>query len=517
MTTQPLGTPSEGAPFRMIAILGPLIAIILGMFMAILDTTAVNVALPTLVTSFKSDIHSLQWVITGYILAQAAVIPLAGWLSDRFGAKRVFLTAITLFTIGSIMCATAQSVNMLIVFRILQGLGGGFVMPVGMAYTYRLSPPDKRGAVMGALGVPILLAPALGPTVAGWLVQYADWRWIFLINVPIGIVAMFVGIRSLPALGRQAVAGLDRAGIVLGPLAFAAISYGLNEGSTSWTSVNTLGGLIGGAIVLLAFVWVELTRENPLLELRVFKSRDFSLAIVTQWIAGVALFGGMFLIPLFLQSVRGYGAFDTGLVLIAQAGTAALFMPVGGRLFDLFGARPVVLAGLILVGVGSFFFTRLSGTTTGVDMIPALVLRGAGMALMMMPLNTHILNSAPRNLVSRVTSLTQALQSVINSFAITGLATILTSRASYHAATAQLSALQQHAKASGPAAGAAAHPSGLPLPIANLFANAYGDAFVVMVVAAVIGIGLSFTLRRSPAVAGERIAPSQGAALEMAG
>ncbi|MGH2410738.1 MAG: MFS transporter, partial [Chloroflexota bacterium] len=162
MTTQPLGTPAEGAPFRMIAILGPLIAIILGMFMAILDTTAVNVALPTLVTSFKSTIPSLQWVITGYILAQAAVIPLAGWLSDRFGAKRVFLTAITLFTIGSIMCATAQSVSMLIVFRVLQGLGGGFVMPVGMAYTYRLSPPDKRGAVMGALWVPILLAPALG-------------------------------------------------------------------------------------------------------------------------------------------------------------------------------------------------------------------------------------------------------------------------------------------------------------------------------------------------------------------
>ncbi|HVA89638.1 MAG TPA: MFS transporter, partial [Chloroflexota bacterium] len=178
MTTQALGTPTDGAPFRMIAILGPLIAIILGMFMAILDTTAVNVALPTLVSGFKSDIHSLQWVITGYILAQAAVIPLAGWLSDRFGAKRVFLTAITLFTIGSIMCATAQSVSMLIVFRVLQGLGGGFVMPVGMAYTYRLSPPDKRGAVMGALGVPILLAPALGPTVAGWLVQYADWRWI---------------------------------------------------------------------------------------------------------------------------------------------------------------------------------------------------------------------------------------------------------------------------------------------------------------------------------------------------
>jgi EmrB/QacA subfamily drug resistance transporter len=516
MTTQALGTPTDGVPFRMRDIMAPLIAIILGMFMAILDATAVNVALPTLVTDLKSPLNSLQWVITGYTLAQAAVIPLAGWLSDRFGAKRIFLTAITLFTIGSVMCAVAQNSGMLITFRILQGLGGGFVMPVGMAYTYRLSPPDKRGAVMGALGVPILLAPALGPTLAGWLVQYADWRWIFLINLPVGFVAMYMGITRLPALGRQAVVGLDIAGIILGPLSFAAISYGVSEGSTSWTSVNTLGGLIGGAVILLVFIAVELTRENPLLELRVFKSLDFSLAIVTQWIAGIALFGGMFLIPLFLQSVRGYGAFDTGLILIAQAGTAAIFMPVGGRLFDLFGARPLVFAGLALVGGGSFLLTRLTGTTSGADLIPALILRGAGMALMMMPLNTHVLNSAPRKLVSRVTALTQALQSVISSLAVAGLSTILTSRPAYKAAHAQLTALQHQAAQAG---GSAAHAShGLPLVIGNLFASAYGDAFKVMVIAAVIGVGLSFTLRKK---AVDQTAPEtvavENAALEMAG
>ncbi len=503
MTTQALGTPGAGAAFRMRDIMVPLIAIILGMFMAILDATAVNVALPTLVIDLKAPLPTLQWVITGYTLAQAAVIPLAGWLSDRFGAKRIFLTAITLFTIGSVMCAVAQNSGMLITFRILQGLGGGFVMPVGMAYTYRLSPPDKRGAVMGALGVPILLAPALGPTLAGWLVQYADWRWIFMINLPVGIVAMIVGIRGLPALSRQVVVGLDIPGIILGPLSFAAISYGVSEGGTSWTSANTLGGLLGGAVLLLAFIVVELTRENPLLELRVFKSRDFSLAIITQWVGAVALFGGLFLIPLFLQSVRGYGAFDTGLILIAQAGTAALFMPVGGKLFDRFGARALVFVGLALVGGGSFLLTRLTGTSTGWDLLPALVMRGAGMALMMMPLNTHVLNSAPRNLVSRVTALTQALQSVVSSLAVAGLATILTSRPAYKAGQEQL----------------ANHPSphGLPLDVANLFASAYGDTFKVMVIASVIGIALSFTLRRKPADAPATAHVEAPAALEMAG
>src|SRR6185312_7053466 len=195
MTTQALGTPSDGAPFRMRDIMAPLVAIILGMFMAILDVTAVNVALPTLVTSFKSDLHSLQWVITGYTLAQAAVIPLAGWLSDRYGAKQLFLTSIVLFTIGSVLCATAQNTGMLIAFRVLQGLGGGFIFPVALAYIYRLAPPERVGMVIGLMGIPILLGPAIGPVLAGWLVQDASWRWIFMINLPVGVLGLLLGLR----------------------------------------------------------------------------------------------------------------------------------------------------------------------------------------------------------------------------------------------------------------------------------------------------------------------------------
>ena len=472
----------SAAPFTMRSILAPLIAIVMGTFMVILDMTAVNVSLPTLVHDFHSTIQSLQWILTGYTLAQAAVIPLAGWLSDRFGAKRVFLTAIGMFTIGSLLCSTAQSTEMLIAFRILQGLGGGFVMPVGMAYTYRLSPPDKRGMVMGTLGVPMLLAPALGPTLAGWLVQYADWRWIFLINLPVGIVALLVGARRLPFIPRQTVPTLDLPGMLLAPLAFASISYGMNEGATSWSSANTIGGLAVGFAALAAFIVVELRVSQPLLELRVFRSIDFSLAIIVQWIGAIALFGGIFLVPLFMQQIRGYGAFDTGLTLMAQALAAAFFMPIGGRLFDRFGARPLAIFGLAEVALASFMLAHFSSTTTGWNLVAPLAMRGMGMALMMMPLNTHLLNSAPRNLVGRVTSLTNALQNVVNSLAIATLSTVLASKmiANANAAKAALAAP--------------------PPAVLNGWIDAYNSTLMLVAAIALAGALLSLALRREPRV-----------------
>ncbi len=361
-------TPPQAAPFRMRTVMVPLIAIIIGIFMVVLDGTAVNVALPMLVTDFRTTLPTLQWIVTGYTLAQAAVIPLAGWLSDRYGAKRIFLTSVILFTIGSVLCSTAQNVDMLILFRVLQGLGGGFVLPVAMAYVYRISPPDRVGAIMGMMGIPILFAPAIGPVLGGWLVQYASWRWIFLLNLPVGIIGIVVGVLGLPEVQRQAVAALDRMGGILGPLAFAALSYGVSEGATSWTSTNTIGGLAVGVVALVAFIAVELRAQNPLLELRVFKSFDFSVAIVAQWVGQTALFGSLFLVPLFLQQVRGLGAFDTGLAILPQAIAAGIMMPIGGMLFDRIGARPLVVGGLGLVGVATYLLGQVGVHTQAGDL-----------------------------------------------------------------------------------------------------------------------------------------------------
>jgi EmrB/QacA subfamily drug resistance transporter len=480
--------------FSVFSIMVPLVTIIVGVFMVVLDATAVNVAVPSLVRDLHSNLTTIQWTITGYALAQAAVIPLAGWLSDRFGAKQIFLISVGLFTMGSVLCATAQSDTMLIAFRVLQGIGGGSVLPIAMAYIYRLSPPARVGAVMGMMGIPILLAPALGPVVAGWLVQFTTWRWIFLLNLPIGIVGIVIGLRGLPTVARQQVASLDIPGAILGPLAFAALCFGVSEGAASWTSTQTIGGLAVGALALVLFVIVELRSRAPLLELRVFKSSDFNLAIVAQWVGQFALFGVLFLMPLFLQEIRGYGAFDTGLILLPQAIAAAVVMPIGGQLFDRIGARPLVIVGLGMVAVSSAILTQVNPTTQGPDLILPLAMTGAGMGLMMMPLMTQMMNAAPRNLVSRVTSLANALQQVVNSLSVAGLATILTSRISTHmkAATA---AAHHSGTQSAPQSASAAHHAAQML-LASAGSLGFDDTFRIMVVGAAVGVALGLTLRR---------------------
>jgi EmrB/QacA subfamily drug resistance transporter len=467
------------------SILAPLVAIIFGTFMVILDNTVVNVALPTLGRVFTADLSLLQWVITAYMLAQAAVIPLSGWLSDRFGAKRLYLTSLVLFTIGSALCGLAASAEMLVAMRIVQGLGGGMMMPVGMSVLYRLTPPERRGAIMGMFGVPVLVAPALGPVLSGYFLEYADWRLIFLINVPVGALALVTGLRSLPSLGAPRPAGsLDAIGAVLGPLAFAALSFGISESThAGWTGATTLGGISLGLLALALFIWRQLSAEHPLLELRVFRSRDFTLAILTQWVGFGAMFGTFFLVPLFLQQVMAYGSFHTGLFTLPQAIASGLVMPLGGRLFDKIGARPPVLVGLALVTASMWLMAGLSGTTTGEDLRLPLVLMGAGMGSMMMSLNTHLLNSAPRELISRVTSLTGALQNVVGSLAIATFSTVLQSRLPVHLAAAAASGQ------TGPAAQA------------NAAAQAFGDVYRVAMVAALLAWGLAWTLRRQPAPA----------------
>ncbi|GAA3402355.1 MDR family MFS transporter [Paenibacillus hodogayensis] len=472
--------------FKISSIIVPLIAIISGIFMVILDSTAMNVALSKLVIDFQTDLPTIQWAVTGYMLATAAVIPLAGWLSDRFGAKQVFLSSVVLFTIASLLCATPNSAGMLIAFRILQGLGGGFVMPVAMAYVYRLSPPNKIGQVMGMLGVPILLAPAVGPILSGWLVEYHSWHWIFLINLPVGIFSFIFGLWKLPAAARKKVAGFDLPGMILGPIAFAALSYGVTQGAEGWTSNKTLAGLVIGGLALIGFIIVELRAKIPLLELRVFRSVDFSFGIFVQWVLQFSLFGAIFLLPQFLQQARGYGAFDTGLTLFPQALASAAMMPLGGYLFDKIGVRWLVVVGLSLVSGAIYQYSHVDLTTEGRDLLIPLLMAGGGMGLMMMPLNSHLISKAPRDLVSRVTSLTSAMQQVVNSFAVATLVTILSSRMTTLIA-------DNHVQA--------ATPAEMQKAMLALAPDAFGYTFSIMLVIAAIGIFLGLFLRRSKAQA----------------
>jgi len=480
-------TPAAGEELSLRSIIGPLVAIIVGIFMVILDGTAVNVALPKLQEEFNlPDFSLVQWTVIGYALAQAAVIPLAGWLSDRFGAKRIFLISIGMFTIGSLLCALANSVEMLIAFRIVQGLGGGVVIPIAMAFIYRLAPPSKVGVVMGMMGIPILLAPALGPVIAGAFVEYASWQWIFLVNLPIGVIGIFLGIRTLPNIQRQSVAAFDFLGMILGPLAFAALVFGVSKGGidemtgeSKWGNTDTLLGIGIGVVALILFVIVELRRQNPLLELRVFRSGNFSKGIIVQWVSQIAMFGTMFLVPLYLQRALDYKPLETGLIMLPQALASGIFMPIGGKLSDKIGARPLVIAGMILTLGSAFLLSNLSANDGLIMVMIPLAMLGAGMGLFMMPLNNHLIQSAPANLVGRVTSLTNAAQQVMMSFAVAVLTTIYATK------------LNHLVKG---------NPQG---DMKVYFADAFGYTFFILIFVALVGGVLGLMLSKPKPVEGE--------------
>lgn len=426
-------SPTEEQPFSLRAIIPPLLAIIVGMIMVILDGTVVNVAVPKLVDYFGSDLQTIQWAITGYTLALAAVIPLAGWMTDRFGSKQVFLVTLTLFILGSMLCSIAQTSTQLVIFRVIQGLGGGMVAPIGMAMVFKLAPAERRGSIMGMLGIPMLLAPALGPILSGWLVEYVSWHWIFLINVPIGIIGIILGVKYLPKTEKIGKGNLDILGIILAPIAFSMLAYGVNEGgANSWTSTPAILGLSVGGVALLIFIFVELRHKQPLLDLRVFRSSDFTRGIILTWVMQAALFGSMLFVPLYLQQIRGYTPLETGLILLPQALACTIGMPLGGKLFDKIGARPLAFVGFSIITFTLFLLSGITLTTSLSVIMLYLGLLGFGMGIAMMPLNTHVLNAAPRDLVSRVTSLTAAAQQVVVAFAIAGLTGYLTSQITVH-------------------------------------------------------------------------------------
>ena len=411
--------------------------VVLGSFMSILDSTVVNIALPKLISVFSTDVHGAQWVLTSYLLALAVVIPMTGYLQETYGGKRVYMITIVLFTLASILCGFAWSLNAMIFFRVLQGLGGGLIMPLGMSLLLREFRPEERGTALGIFGIPIMLGPAIGPTLAGYLVQYVDWRFIFFINVPIGIFAVFASSRVLKETARRVAGKLDVWGVALVALGSGSLLLGIGNGpADGWNSPTVIGEIVVGIAALITFVFVELRTDEPLLELRLFKSYNFSLGLFITLIVQIGLFGAIFLLPLFLQNMRGMGAMDTGMMLIPQAVTVALVMPISGRINDRYGARVLLIPGMALLAYSTYRFHTLSVETSNLEIIQTLMLRGLGMGLAMMPATTVAMNAVPRHMIPRATALTQALQRIAGSFGTATMATVLTTRQTFQFAVA---------------------------------------------------------------------------------
>jgi EmrB/QacA subfamily drug resistance transporter len=424
-------SPSDSTPTRIEPHVWRIaIVVILGAVMSVLDTTIVNVALNDLSVDLHASLDTIQWVVTGYMLALAAVIPITSWAGKRFGTRRLYLIALVAFTLGSALCGLAWSAESLIAFRVVQGIGGGMLMPIGQTVLVRAAGPRNLPRVMSAIGVPIILAPVFGPTVGGLLLEHAGWQWIFLVNVPIGIIAVAVASRLLPRDEPEEAGRLDAIGLGLVAPGLVAITYGLAESGSagSLTATKVLVPVLIGVALVAAFVWRALRIPNPLLDLRLYANRAFSAASLTTFCLGAALFGGMILMPLYFQTVRGESAVTTGMLLAPQGIGAAVAMVLSGRATERFGGGLTALVGGALTVVATVPFLLLGAHTSYVLIGAAMVVRGFGIGMSMMPAMTAAFTVLRPDQISSASPQLNVLQRVGGSMGTAILTVVLGSR-----------------------------------------------------------------------------------------
>jgi EmrB/QacA subfamily drug resistance transporter len=431
--TQAQPTPPAGDKLdrRVLMVAG---VVVLGAIMSILDITVVSVALQTFQREFDATSAQVAWTMTGYTLALASVIPLTGWAADRFGTKRLYLIAVGLFTAGSVLCATASSLEMLVGFRVLQGLGGGMLMPLGMTILTRAAGPERVGRVMAVLGIPMLLGPIFGPILGGALIDSASWHWIFLINLPIGIAAFVYAFLVLPKDHVEPSETFDWVGMVLLSPGLALFLYGVSsipeakqEDGTIWTAQVVAPALIG-ILLIVAFVPWALNRKNihPLVDLRLFKNRTMTVAVLAMSLFAVAFFGASLLFPLYFQSVRGEDALHAGLLLAPQGIGAMITMPIAGVLADKMGPGKIVLVGISVITIGMGMFTQLEADTSYTYLMSALFIMGLGMGGTMMPIMSAALATLKAETIARGSTLMNIIQQVAASIGTALFSVLLT-------------------------------------------------------------------------------------------
>jgi len=411
--------------------------VILGVFMSILDQTIVNIAIPRLQTAFGADIHAVQWVLTAYILAQGVATPTAAYFADTLGIKRFDIISLAAFTLGSALCGLAWSLPVLIVFRILQGLGGAALFPLSITLLFREFPPQERGTAMGFFGVPALLAPALGPTLGGYLVTFVGWQAIFFINVPIGIVAIILSILLIREYRPQGRTSFDFLGFVFSTIGLSSVLYALSSATTDgWGSTTVVGFLSIGLLSLALFVATELIIANrggqPLLDLRLFANGPFRAGMIANLFVIFSLFGGLFLFPLYLQNIRGLSAFQSGLILLPQALAAMVSVIIGGRLVDRIGVRAVMIPGLLILAFATWQLTYISIYSPYGWLQLMFVLRGVALGLTVQPLTVATLSEISPRQLAQASSLSTVNRAVASSLGIAILATVVQTQSQIH-------------------------------------------------------------------------------------
>jgi EmrB/QacA subfamily drug resistance transporter len=414
------------------------VILLVGVVMVVFDTTIVNVAIDVLARHLHTSVSNAQWTISGYVLALGMVVPVAGWASDRFGAKQVWMGALGLFMVGSILSSVAWDIGALIAFRVLQGIGGGLMLPILQNLLVEAAGGRKLGRIMALISLPTLFGPIAGPVVGGLIVSHLSWRWIFWVNVPFSIAGLILAWRGLERSTPRKGTYLDTTGLALLSPALAAILYALTEVGTKdgFDHAIVIAPLVVGVVLLGAFVFHALgTSRPPLVDLRLFKVRAFTASITSVFLSGFGVYGALLLLPLYYQQVRGQSALYAGLLLAPQGVGMLLTRTTAGKLTDRIGARPIVLIGVVLTAAGTVAYTQVGVHTNEILLGLSLVVRGAGLSAVTIPIMaTAYLGLAP-NQVPHASTVIRVSQQIGGAFGTAILAMILTTQLHAHAAS----------------------------------------------------------------------------------
>ncbi|QTH45673.1 DHA2 family efflux MFS transporter permease subunit [Cohnella sp. LGH] len=410
---------------------GPIVAaLIIAAFVAILSQTLLNVALPVMMEDLGINANTIQWLSTGYMLVNGVLVPVSAFLIDRFTTRQLFMAAVGLFTFGTVICAVAPNFELLLTGRLIQAAGAGILMPLMSVIFLTIFPIEERGKAMGMMGLAMIFAPAVGPTLSGWVVEHYDWRVLFYIVLPISVFSLIFGAVSMKNVTKNTMPKLDSLGIVFSTLGFGGLLYGFSDaGHDGWDSTRVIVSLVVGIVALALFFWREWTIDKPILEFRVFKYDMYSLTTVINVIITMAMFSGMILLPIYLQSIRGFSPMDAGLLLLPGAILMGIMSPITGIIFDKVGARWLSVVGLIITTYTTYEFSQLTVDTTYTHLIIMYSLRMFGMSMLMMPIQTAGMNQLPQRLNAHGSAMSQTLRNVAGALGTAFLVTLMTNAA----------------------------------------------------------------------------------------
>ncbi len=414
-----------------------LVTAVFGAFASILDTTIVNTALPKMQAVFGADLHQISYVVTAYTLAQGVVIAASGYLATRYGIKRVYLGSLALFTLGSMLCGLSWDTTSIIIFRVLQGAGGAALFPLSFALVFGAFPERQRGLAVGFFGIPVLFAPALGPLLGGYLAQYVDWRWIFYVNVPVGLAGVLLGRRVLCESPLQRDLPFDWRGFALIGVGLGLLLYGLsNLAYDGWGSLTTVSGpTIAGSLVLLVYAATALRTPQPLLDLRLFARRNFWAGNLIIWLGTISLFGSVFLLPQYLQNLRGLDPYPSGLLLLPFGLLTVVGTVLVGGLYNRLGPRLLIAIGALVLVVNTAQLAHWSTLDSAfAALLPLLLVRGLVVPALVQPANTAALEGITGGDLPGATTLITVARTVVASLAIAVLTNLLQTQGSAHRA-----------------------------------------------------------------------------------